>query len=516
MERFYGEKMAYRDLQEFINVMEDKGLLKRIKTEVDPELEITEIYDRVVKSGGPALLFENVKGSKFPLLINAFGTEERMNLALGVNNLDEIAGRIDELIHMAMPEGFMEKLKTFSKLAGLAGIFPRKVKEAPCQQVVEEDVDLFKLPIIKCWPRDGGRYITLPLIFTKDPMTGRQNMGMYRLQVFDKATTGMHWHMHKDGAENYRQTCEENCLQEILKNRMVGKAGELVKEKVEGRLEVAVALGGDPALIYAATAPLPRNIDEVLFAGFLRNAPVEMVKAKTVDLYVPAHAEFILEGYVDFKELRREGPFGDHTGYYSLADDYPVFHIECITRKKSPVYPATVVGKPPMEDCFLAKATERIFLPMLKMFLPEIVDINLPMEGSFHNFAIVSIRKSYPGHARKVMNALWGMGQMMFTKVILVIDDDTDPHDIPRVAWKAFNNVDPERDIIITKGPLDVLDHSPNLTGYGGKMGIDATKKWKSEGYLREWPDEIVMNKNIKDLVTKRWKEYGFTDQDKF
>ncbi|HHW03073.1 MAG TPA: menaquinone biosynthesis decarboxylase [Thermoanaerobacterales bacterium] len=487
--------MAYRDLQEFIKVLEDKGLLKRIGAEVDPELEITEIYNRVVKSGGPALLFENVKGSEFPLLINAFGTEERMNLALSVKNLDEIAGRINELIHAAMPEGFVEKVRTFSRFAGLARIFPKKVKDAPCQQVIEEEVDLFKLPILKCWPQDGGRYITLPLVFTKDPVTGRQNMGMYRMQVFDTSTTGMHWHMHKDGAENFRR---KHCNQTHL------------------GLEAAVALGGDPALIYAATAPLPHDIDEVVFAGFLRNAPVEMVKAKTVDLYVPAHAEFILEGYVDFNELRREGPFGDHTGYYSLADDYPVFHIECITRKKSPVYPATVVGKPPMEDCFLAKATERIFLPLIRLFLPEIVDINLPMEGSFHNFAIVSIKKSYPGHARKVMNALWGMGQMMFTKVVLVIDDDTDPHDIPRVAWKAFNNVDPERDIIITKGPLDVLDHSPNFIGYGGKMGIDATKKWKTEGYLREWPDEITMSKDIKDLVTKRWKEYGFTDPNGF
>jgi len=503
--------MAYRDLQDFIRVLEDKGLLKRIKAEADPELEITEIYDRVVKSGGPALLFENVKGSGFPLLINAFGTEERMNLALEVKNIDEIAGRIDELIHSAMPEGFVEKVRAFSRLTGLARIFPKKVKEAPCRQVIEEEVDLFKLPILKCWPQDGGRYITLPLVFTKDPDTGRQNMGMYRLQIFDKSTTGMHWHIHKDGAENYRQACRTNLSMGKTGNRTV-EAGKNAEQKSESRMEVAVALGGDPALIYAATAPLPHEIDETLFAGFLRNAPVEMVKANTVDLYVPAHAEFILEGYVDLNELRREGPFGDHTGFYSLADDYPVFHVECITRKKSPVYPATVVGKPTMEDCFLAKATERIFLPMLKMFLPEIADINLPMEGCFHNFAIVSIKKSYPGHARKVMNALWGMGQMMFTKVILVIDDDADPHDIPTVAWKAFNNVDPERDIIITRGPLDVLDHSCNLIGYGGKMGIDATRKWKTEGYQRQWPGEIEMSRDIKDIVTKRWKEYGFID----
>ncbi|MCR4429928.1 MAG: UbiD family decarboxylase [Tepidanaerobacteraceae bacterium] len=503
--------MAYRDLQDFIKTLEDKGLLKKIKSKVDPELEITEIYDRVVKSGGPALLFENVKGSSFPLLINAFGTEERMSLALEAKNLEDFAGRIDELIHITMPEGFTEKLKTFSKLASLERIFPKKVKEAPCQQVVEKEVDLFKLPILKCWPQDGGRYITLPLVFTKDSATGRQNMGMYRMQVFDKSTTGLHWHMHKDGAENYRRACEKSDGLESYGDKEIEGPCPGAGQKPGGKMEVAVALGGDPALIYAATAPLPRDIDEVLFAGFLRNAPVEMVKAKTVDIYVPAHAEFILEGYVNFEEFRREGPFGDHTGFYTPADYYPVFHVECITRKKSPIYPATVVGKPVMEDCFLAKATERIFLPLLKMFLPEIVDINLPVEGSFHNFAIVSIKKSYPGHARKVMSALWGMGQMMFTKIILVIDDDTDPHDISKVAWKAFNNVDPERDIIIIKGPLDVLDHSSTFIGYGGKMGIDATKKWKSEGYLREWPDEITMSKDIKDLVTKRWKEYGFT-----
>ncbi|MDI3481915.1 MAG: 4-hydroxy-3-polyprenylbenzoate decarboxylase [Tepidanaerobacteraceae bacterium] len=503
--------MAYRDLQDFIKALEGKGLLKRIKTEVDPELEITEIYDRVVKSGGPALLFENVKGSSFPLLINAFGTEERMNLALEVKNLDDIAGCIDELVPMAMPEGFAEKLKTLSRLSSLARIFPKKVKKAPCQQIVEEEVDLFKLPILKCWPKDGGRYITLPVVFTKDPVTGCQNMGMYRMQVFDKSTTGMHWHMHKDGAENYRQVCEK-IYGQFCRGKSMEAVSPVAGRRAGGRMQVAVALGGDPALIYAATAPLPRNIDEMLFAGFLRNAPVEMVKAKTVDIYVPAHAEFILEGYVDFKELRREGPFGDHTGFYSPADAYPVFHVECITRKKSPIYPATVVGKPVMEDCFLAKATERIFLPLLKMFLPEIVDINLPVEGSFHNFAIVSIKKSYPGHARKVMNALWGMGQMMFTKILLIIDDDTDPHDISRVAWKAFNNVDPERDIIIMRGPLDVLDHSPNLAGYGGKMGIDATRKWETEGYQRIWPEEIQMPQEIKDLVARRWKEYGFTD----
>jgi len=477
--------MAYKDLQEFINVLETRGLLKRIKTEVDPELEITEIYDRVVKKGGPALLFEKVKGSEFPLLINAFGSQERMNLALQVADLDEIADRIQKIIDSAIPESLLEKFKALGTLNQLAKMFPRKVKEAPSQEIVEEDVDLFRLPVLKCWPQDGGRFITLPLVITKDPITGKQNMGMYRMQIYDKKTTGMHWHIHKDGAENYR------------------------RGKTLGRMEVAVALGGDPALIYSATAPLPKDIDEMLFAGFLRQSPIEVVKAKTVDLFVPAHAEFILEGYVDFEELRTEGPFGDHTGFYSLAEDYPVFHVECITRKKSPVYPATVVGKPPMEDCFLAKATERIFLPLLKMMFPEIVDVNMPIEGSFHNFAIVSIKKSYPGHARKIINALWGMGQMMFTKIILVMDNDVNVHDLAEVAWKAFNNIDPERDIMVSKGPLDVLDHSSNLVGYGGKMGIDATRKWKSEGYQRQWPEEIKMDEKVREYVSKRWKEYG-------
>jgi len=477
--------MAYKDLQEFVHILENKGLLKRIKTVVDPELEITEIYNRVVKKGGPALLFEKVKGSEYPLLINAFGTQQRMNLALQVADLQEIAERIQKIIGSAVPENLLEKFKTLATLNQLAKMFPKKVKEAPCQEVIEKDVDLFRLPVLKCWPQDGGRFITLPLVITKDPISGRQNMGMYRLQIYDKTSTGMHWHIHKDGAENYR------------------------KGNKSGRMEVAVALGGDPALIYSATAPLPKDIDEMLFAGFLRQSPIEIVKAKTVDLFVPAHAEFILEGYVDFEELRTEGPFGDHTGFYSLADDYPVFHVECITRKKSPIYPATVVGKPPMEDCFIAKATERIFLPLLKMMFPEIVDLNMPMEGSFHNFAIVSIKKSYPGHARKIINALWGIGQMMFTKIILVMDDDINIHDLAEVAWKAFNNIDPERDIVISKGPLDVLDHSSDLIGYGGKMGIDATRKWKSEGYHRQWPEEIKMDEKIKEYVSKRWNEYG-------
>ncbi|NLN21367.1 MAG: menaquinone biosynthesis decarboxylase, partial [Syntrophomonadaceae bacterium] len=392
--------MAFKDLHEFVAVLENKGLLHRVTTLVDPVLEITEITDRISKKGGPALLFERVKGSPYPVLINAFGSFERMSLALGVQQLDEIGARISKMLELQDLTGsLLDKMKFLPRLAEMGSWVPRMVRKAPCQEVIlrDEDATLNIFPILKCWPGDGGRYITLPLVFTKDPETGGRNLGMYRLQVFDGKTTGMHWHVHKNGAENYRR-----------------------HQKIGQRMEVAVALGGDPATIYAATAPLPHGIDEMLFAGFLRSEPVEMVKCVTVDLEVPAQADIILEGYVDLDEQRVEGPFGDHTGYYSLADYFPVFHIRCITHRKDAIYPATIVGKPPMEDCYLAKATERIFLPLLKMFIPEIVDINLPLEGVFHNCAVVSIKKSYPGQAKKVMCAIWGMGQMMFTKMIIV------------------------------------------------------------------------------------------------
>ncbi|ADL08104.1 menaquinone biosynthesis decarboxylase [Thermosediminibacter oceani] len=476
----------YKDLQDFVRVLEQKSLLKRIKVEVDSELEVTEIVDRVVKSGGPALLFENVKGSEFPLLVNAFGTYERMNLALEVESLDDVAKEIEDLIDISNYIGLFNKIRSATRLAKIAKIFPKKVKQGACQEIVEEP-DLSRLPILKCWPGDGGKFITLPLVITKDPETGTQNMGMYRLQVYDEKTTGIHWHLHKDGSEIYE------------KYKKLGK-----------KMPVSVALGCDPATIYASTAPLPKEIDEMIFAGFLRKAPLELVKCKTNDIYVPANAEFILEGYVDIDELREEGPFGDHTGYYSIKDLYPVFHLTCMTRKKNPIYPATVVGKPPMEDCFLGKATERIFLPLLKIQCPEIVDINFPLEGVFHNCVIVSIKKRYPGHAKKVMHALWGMGQMMYTKLIIVVDEHVDPKDLSTVAWKVFNNIDARRDVVIVDGPLDALDHASPLKHYGSKMGIDATKKWKEEGYEREWPDDIVMDPKIKELVDRRWKEYGF------
>lgn len=480
--------MAYRNLRDYINTLEKRSELVRIKTPVSPELEITEITDRVVKRGGPALLFEQVKGSPFPLVINLFGTPERMKLALEVEDLENIGEEILEIIEPELPTSFMEKLKALPRLKKMADFIPKRVKSGPCKEVIipEEEVNLLELPVMKCWPLDGGPFITLPLVFTKDPETGARNCGMYRMQVFDAKTTGMHWHIHKDGARHY-----------------------LKAERMGQPLEVAVALGCDPATIYAATAPLPPDMDEMLFAGFLRKAPVEMVKCETVDLEVPAQAEFVLEGYVNPKERRLEGPFGDHTGYYSMEDMYPVLHVTCITRRKDPIYPSTIVGRPPMEDCFIGKTTERIFLPLLRKQLPEIVDMDLPVEGVFHNLAIISIDKQYPGHAKKVINALWGMGQMMFTKIIVVVDRWVNVHDWSEVIWRLGNNVDPKRDVIITEGPVDVLNHASPIPNYGGKMGIDATKKWKEEGFDRKWPPDIEMDREIKALVDKRWKEYG-------
>ncbi len=479
--------MAFKDLREFVEFLEEKGELKRIRTEVDPILEITEITDRISKRNGPALLFENVKGSKSPVLINTLGSFDRMSWSLGVNNLDEIAERIRSMMLVDISGTMVEKLGALIKLKDFANYIPKLVKKAPCQEVVlTENFSLDDFPILKCWPGDAGRFITLPLVITKDSVTGQQNMGMYRMQVFDGKTTGMHWHIHHDGAENFRRAVENN-----------------------KKFEVAVAIGADPATIYSATAPLPKGIDELIFSGFLRNKPVKLVKCKTIDLKVPAYAEIILEGYVDFSELRREGPFGDHTGYYSLADDYPVFHIECITHRKDPIYPATIVGRPPMEDCYFGKATERIFLPLVQLMYPEIIDMDLPLEGVFHNCVIISIKKEYPLHVNKIMNAVWGLGQMMFTKMIVVVDENINVHDYSEVAWKVFNNVDPERDIVFAKGPLDVLDHSSNTPNYGSKIGIDATKKWKEEGYCREWPDDIVMNDDVKRLVDGKWSSYG-------
>jgi len=485
--------LAFKDLREFIDALDKRGLLKRITTPVDCELEITEITDRVSKMKGAknvALLFENVKGYDVPVLMNAFGSMERMAIAFGVEKIDDIADELREILKL--PYVSLEhKLDLISIIptAKRAINFPKYVKNGPCKEVIIKDQpSLDKFPILKCWPQDGGAFITLPLVFTKNPKTGKRNVGMYRLQKFDEKTTGMHWHIHKNGAENFRA----------------------YKEMGKDRIEVAVAIGTDPVLTYAATAPLPRDIDEMVFAGMLRKKSVEMIKCETVDVEVPAHSEIVLEGYVKMDELRREGPFGDHTGYYSLADDYPVFHITCITHRKNPIYPATIVGKPPMEDCYIAKATERIFLPLLQVMMPEIVDINLPLAGVFHNCAMISIKKTYPQQAKKVMHAIWGMGQMMFTKMIIIVDSHVNVQDEQEVWWRVFNNIDAKQDIVMVDGPLDVLDHSSPMPKWGTKVGIDATKSWPEEGHTREWPDEIVMSDDIKAAVDQKWKDLGF------
>ncbi len=485
--------MAFKDLREFIEELDNRGLLKRIATPVDCELEITEITDRVSKMEGDkniALLFENVKGYDMPVLMNAFGSMERMAIAFGVEKVDDIADEIREILKLPYIS-LQNKLDLLSIIptAKRAINFPKYVKNAPCKEVIIKDQpSLDKFPILKCWPDDGGKFITLPLVFTKNPKTGKRNVGMYRLQKYDDKTTGMHWHIHKNGAENFRDH----------------------KELGKDRIEVAVAIGTDPVLTYAATAPLPRDIDEMVFAGMLRKKSVEMIKCETVDVEVPAHCEIVLEGYVMLDELRREGPFGDHTGYYSLADNYPVFHITCITHRKNPIYLSTIVGKPPMEDCYIAKATERIFLPFLQMQMPEIVDMNLPLEGVFHNCAMISIKKSFPQHAKKIMHAVWGMGQMMFTKMIIIVDEHVDVQDTKEVWWRVFNNIDARRDIVMVDGPLDVLDHSSPMPNWGTKVGIDATKTWPSEGNQREWPDEIKMTEDVKKIVDSKWKELGF------
>lgn len=567
--------MPVRDLQDFIALLRECGELMEIDAPVSPVLEMTEIADRVSKAGGPALLFRNAEGSAYPVLMNAVGSEERMSLALGAEKLDDIAAEIGRYLDLVNDLSLRGLLRSVPRLLRLLSIFPRKSRRrGECQRVVERQPDLTALPVLKCWPQDGGRFFTLPLVFTRDRETGRQNMGMYRMQVLDKTSTGMHWHRHKDGRLNFES---------------YAKAGE--------RMPVSVALGCDPAVTYAATAPLPKFLDEIMFAGWLRKARVRMVRCITNELYVPANAEFVLEGYVDPKEEPvLEGPFGDHTGYYSLADWYPRFHVTCITHKKDPVYPATVVGRPPMEDCWLAKATERIFLPVLRMQIPELVELNLPLEGVFHNCAIVSVKDRYPGSARKVMNALWGMGQMMYTKLIVAVGETVDVRDPVAVRDALLRNVHGAESLTFSDGPLDALDHSSTRALYGcrlgvdatppeggegraaearesfrvipvskerpfqgrealqealrtgedkfvvavdstvdpddlpavlwkvfnnidarrdlvfsgEKIGVDATKKRREEGLTREWPDDIEMDAAIKKLVDERWSEYGF------
>ena len=481
--------MAYSDLRDFIRALEKKGELKRIPFEVDPYLEIAEFADRSVKSNGPALLFEKPKGSSVPVLINSFAGMRRMEIALEVDSVDEVARRISEYLEMRMPEGIIGKLKMLPKLAEVGAFFPKIVSSAPCKDVVLKDnFSLDRFPILHCWPQDGGRFITLPMVFTKNPDTGKRNCGMYRMQVYDGQTTGMHWQTHKQGAEHYRR---------------------LLAEGKQARMPVAVAIGADPATMYSAIMPLPPDLDEMMIAGFLRGKPVEMVKCETCDIEVPANAEIVLEGYVELGEMRREGPFGDHTGYYSLEDDYPVFHVTCITHRKDPIYATTIVGPPPMEDFYMGKAIERIFLPLMRLQLPEIRDICMPAEGVFHNLILVSIRKSYPLHARKVMHAIWGLGQAMFSKVIVVVDEDVDVQNIGVVAWRALNNIDPQRDIEFVMGPVDSLDHASRLPNVGSKMGVDATRKWKEEGFVRPWPDVIRMDEDVRRRVGELWKKAG-------
>ncbi|MCU1330752.1 MAG: 3-octaprenyl-4hydroxybenzoate decarboxylase [Bryobacterales bacterium] len=480
--------MAYDDLRDFISALEKNKELKRIPFEVDPKLQITEFADRSVKGGGPALLFENPKGSKIPVLVNSFASMRRMEIALQVGSVDEVAKRISEYLEMRMPEGLLNKLKMLPKLAEMGAFFPKIVSKGACQEVVKHDgFSLKDLPVLTCWPDDGGPFITLPMVFTKNPETGKRNCGMYRMQVYDERTTGMHWQTHKQGAEHQRRRVA---------------AGQT-------RMEVAVAIGADPATMYSAILPLPPDLDEMMIAGFLRGSPVEMVKCQTCDIEVPANAEIVLEGYVDVTESRLEGPFGDHTGYYSLADQYPVFHVTCMTQRRDPIYATTIVGPPPMEDFYMGKAIERIFLPLMRLQLPEVRDMCMPAEGIFHNIMLVSIRKSYPGHARKVMSAIWGLGQAMFTKCIVVVDEDVDVQNVSEVAWRALNNIDPERDIQFTMGPIDSLDHASRLVNYGSKMGVDATRKWPGEGFTREWPEVLKMTPSVKARVDELWRKAG-------
>jgi 4-hydroxy-3-polyprenylbenzoate decarboxylase len=555
--------LPFDDLRQWIAALDRAGELKRIQTEVDPILEIAEITDRVskgtahvetaasattnrveaaasavppsearrnsAKPGGPALLFQNIKGHPgSQVLINQFGSEARMKLALGVSSFDEFADRIRVFMDLKSPQGFLDKLKMLPLLTEAGKFFPKTVPTGPCKEVIKRDnFSLLDFPILQCWPQDAGRFITLPCVTTRDPKSGKRNLGMYRLQVYDARTTGAHWQRQKIAAEHYRQALRNEASKQegapslsrslrqgggfdsssavdIMARTSGGQV--LVANHPTGKLEVAVAIGTDPAVTFSAIVPSPPDVEEYLIAGFLRAAPVELVKCETVNLEVPASSEIVLEGYVNLDELRTEGPFGDHTGFYSLEDLYPVFHVTCITHRKDPIYATTIVGKPPMEDAYMGKAVERVFLPLMRLTIPELIDINLPIEGVFHNLMIVSIRKSYPGQARKVMNAIWSLGQAMFTKVIIVVDEDVDVQNIPDVTLKVLNHIDPERDIQFTLGPVDSLDHASRLANYGSKMGIDATRKWPTEGFTRPWPDEIVMDAKTKTLVDSKWK----------
>jgi 4-hydroxy-3-polyprenylbenzoate decarboxylase len=521
--------MGTATLSEFIQLLDQQGELARIKTPVSPILEIAEITDRVCKTpaprghnevdrttpgtlGGKALLFESVQGSDIPVAINTFGSYHRVNLALGTENLESLAQRVQHLVKPEIPTTLMEKMRKLPDLMKMASFPPKVVRSGMCQQVIleGEKADLTRLPLIQCWPLDGditsgqildhaaaersaaagpagtGRYITFGGIHTRDPEDGSRNIGMYRVQLFGPRKCAMHWHMHHDGARHFRKYQKRN-----------------------ERMPLAIALGGESVLPYAATAPLPPSMEELLFAGFLNGGGIELVQCRTINLQVPANSEIVIEGYVDPSEKLLEGPFGDHTGFYSLADFYPAYHITAITMRKNPIYPTTIVGKPPMEDYFLGKATERIFLPLLRMIVPDIIDYDLPISGAFHNCAFVKIRKEYPQQARRVMHAIWGAGQMSFTKFIVVVDEHVDVHNEQDVLFHLFSNCDPQRDSEIVHGPIDILDHASPQHGAGSKIGFDATAKWPGEGAVRKWPTELEMDQKTKDLVTRKWKEYG-------
>ena len=494
--------MIFQNLRSFIEHLERTGELVRIRRPVSVDLEMAEIADRTMKlpGGGPALFFERPTlmdgtASDIPVVINVFGSWRRISAALGVEDLQEHADRIQELVKPEVPKGLWAKMQMLPKLAELAKVPPRSFRgKPPCQEVVlrKGEFDLRTLPVLKTWPDDGGPFITLPMVITCDPETGVQNIGMYRMQVFGATTTGMHWQQHKGGAAHFRA----------------------YKRRGETRMPVVVAIGGDPATMYTPTAPLPPGIDEYLFGGFLRREPVYTTKALTADLQIPAEAEIVLEGYVDPSEpLATEGPFGDHTGFYTLEEPYPTFHVTTVTMRRNPLYPATLVGRPPVEDVYLGGATERIFLPLARLTMPEIVDYHMPPEGVFHNLVFVSIRKEFPGHAYKVMNGLWGMGLMSLAKVIVVVDEGINVQNVQEAWWYALGNIDPERDVRFSKGPVDDLDHASQIASFGSKMGIDGTRKWPQEGFTRRWPEMIEMDSATKARVDQYWNELGIERQ---
>jgi 4-hydroxy-3-polyprenylbenzoate decarboxylase len=481
--------MTYDGMRAFVETLERMGELVRVTRPVDPVLEVAALADRAMKASGPALLFEHVGASPFPLLINAFGSRRRMSVALGVDDVDVHARSLTALLEARPGGGVAATAQLAGRIARLAHVPPRKAKAGACQEVVRlgKDVDLGTLPILTSWPNDGGAFVTLPNVITRDPDTGARNVGVYRMQVIDRSTTAMHWQIHKTGARHYRRAKE-----------------------LGNRLEVAVALGGDPALTYAATAPLPDGIDEWMFAGFLRERAVRTVRCKTVDLDVPADADFVLEGYVDPGEpLFDEGPFGDHTGYYTPVDKFPRFHVTALTHRADAVYPCTIVGPPPMEDAWLGWASERLFLPLIRTMFPEIVDMHMPVEGAFHNLVLVSIKKQYPFHAARVAHGLWGAGQMSFSKVICVVDDDVDVQNAGEVVWRVLANLNPKRDLSFVEGPIDQLDHGANRALYGGKAAIDGTRKWREEGYERTWPEVARMRPDVAARAEALWAELG-------